>query len=131
MTTDVQQTALAALSAGLSPLPIQAGGKVPIGEWKQYQTRPMDATEVDRMFRNGCNIGLVCGAVSGNLECIDFDEPDLLRAFRDTLEGVNPDLRHRLTVWQETCSSGFHLLYRVNGEVGGNQPLAKSEPYLD
>lgn len=131
MTTDVQQTALAALSAGLSPLPIQAGGKVPIGEWKQYQTRPMDATEVDRMFRNGCNIGLVCGAVSGNLECIDFDEPDLLRAFRDTLEGVNPDLRHRLAVWQETCSSGFHLLYRVNGEVGGNQALAKTAPYLD
>ena len=60
----------------------------------------MDATDVDRLFSNGCNLGLVCGAVSGNLECIDFDEPDLLRAFRDTLEGVNPDLRHRLTVWQ-------------------------------
>lgn len=129
--SDTRATALAALAAGLSPIPIQAGGKVPLGEWKQYQNRPMDATDVDRMFRNGCNIGLVCGAVSGNLECIDFDEPDLLRAFRDTLEGVNPDLRHRLAVWQETCSGGFHLLYRVNGEVGGNQPLAKSEPYLD
>ena len=35
-TSEVQATALAALSAGLSPLPIQAGGKVPLGEWKQY-----------------------------------------------------------------------------------------------
>ena len=132
MTTDVQQTALAALSAGLSPLPIEPGGKKPaLTEWKQFQQQAMQPADVDRLFRNGCNIGVICGAVSGGLECLDVDAPDLLPAFRDTLESVNPALRHRLNVWQETCSGGYHLLYRVNGETGGNRPLAKTAPYKD
>lgn len=129
--SDTRATALAALAAGLSPIPIQPGGKVPACPWEQYQRHAMQPADVDRLFRNGCNIGVICGAVSGGLECLDVDAPDLLRPFLDTLEGVNPDLRHRLNVWQETCSGGYHLLYRVNGKVGGNQDLAKTAPYLD
>ena len=33
--SDTRATALAALAAGLSPIPIQPGGKVPLGEWKE------------------------------------------------------------------------------------------------
>ena len=104
--SDVSRAALAALSAGLSPIPIKPGGKVPLTGWKQYQSRPMDATDIDRLFRNGCGIGLVCGTVSGNLELLDFDAPELFRPFGDTLESINPDLRAKLTTWQQTPMSG-------------------------
>ena len=125
--SDTRATALAALAAGLSPIPIQPGGKVPLGEWKEYQRRAMQPADVDRMFRNGCGIGLVCGPVSGNLELLDFDDPELFRPFGDTLESVNPDLRGRLTTWQETPSGGFHLLYRCSAPVGGNTVLARDQ----
>ena len=77
MASDVQQTALAALAAGLSTVPIRPGGKVPACSWEPYQRHAMQPADVDRMFRNGCGIGLVCGTVSGNLELLDFDDPEL------------------------------------------------------
>jgi hypothetical protein len=123
--SDTRATALAALAAGLSPIPIQPGGKVPLGEWKEYQRKAMQPADVDRLFRNGCGIGLVCGAVSGNLELLDFDAPELFRPFGDTLESIAPDLRGRLTTWQETPSGGYHLVYRCSGTVGGNAVLAR------
>ena len=125
--SDTRATALAALAAGLSAIPIRPGGKVPLGEWKEYQQHAMAPADVDRMFRNGCGIGLVCGTVSGNLELLDFDAAELFPAFRDTLESINPDLRHRLTTWQETPSGGFHLVYRSAGAVGGNTVLARDQ----
>ena len=85
--------------------------------------------QVPVRFRNGCNIGIACGIGSGGLECIDFDKADLWQPFLDTLEGVNPDLRARLRVWQETPSGGYHLLCRVHGQVAGNQKLASSKPH--
>ena len=127
MASDVQQTALAALAAGLSTVPIRPGGKVPACSWEPYQRHAMQPADVDRMFRNGCGIGLVCGPVSGNLELLDFDDPELFRPFGDTLESVNPDLRGRLTTWQETPSGGFHLLYRCSAPVGGNTVLARDQ----
>jgi len=71
------------------------------------------------------------GAVSGNLECLDFDQPDLFQPFLDTVESVNPALRGKLTVWQHTPSGGYHILLRCSGQVGGNQKLAMSARYKD
>jgi hypothetical protein len=128
-TNPVQAAALEAIAAGLAPIPIVAGERKPLGEWRADQFRPMEAARVPVRFRNGCNIGIACGIGSGGLECIDFDKADLWQPFLDTLEGVNPDLRTRLRVWQETPSGGYHLLYRVHGQVAGNQKLASSKPH--
>ena len=128
-TNPVQAAALEAIAAGLAPIPIVAGERKPLGEWRADQFRPMEAARVPVRFRNGCNIGIACGIGSGGLECIDFDKADLWQPFLDTLEGVNPDLRARLRVWQETPSGGYHLLYRVHGQVAGNQKLASSKPH--
>ena len=121
---DMKTMALAAIKAGMAPIPIRAGGKVPLDRWTDDQHHPMDEAEIPRRFRNGCNLGIVCGAGSGNLECLDFDNASLFQPLLDTLEAVNPGLRQKLTVWQETPSGGYHLLYRCSAPVGGNAVLA-------
>ena len=67
------------LVAGLSPVPIKIKDKYPsmLREWRSYMKRPATAQEAGlwAVYKNtseyGC--GIICGAVSGNLEVIDFD----------------------------------------------------------
>ena len=119
------------IAAGLSVIPIRPGSKQASIKWEPYQKRRMSAEEARQHFVNGCQVALVCGSVSGNLECVDFDKPELFQPFLDTVEGVNAALRSKLTVWQQTPSGGYHLVYRCSGPVGGNRKLATSARYQD
>ena len=119
-----------AIKLGMSPIPIRSGSKLAALKWQPFQKRRMSGEEVKRNFVNGCSVALVGGSVSGHLECLDFDQPSLFQPFLDTLESVNPELRDRLTVWQETPSGGHHILLRCDGPVGGNQKLAMSARYI-
>lgn len=60
---------------GLCALPALHGEKRPaVVSWKEYQTRLPETAELTAWFANGCDsVCLVSGAVSGNLELIDFD----------------------------------------------------------
>lgn len=116
---------------GLSVIPIRRGTKKATIQWEPYQKRRMTAEEIKQHFRNGVQVALVGGAVSGNMECLDFDKPDLYRPFLDTLESINPDLRQRLTLRQKTPSGGYHIIYRCTEPVGGNAKLARSAKYTD
>ena len=123
--------AMTCVNNGLSVIPTRPGTKQASIKWEQYQKRHMSSEEVKRYFCNGCQLALIGGAVSGNLECLDFDKPDLYHPFLDTLESINPDLRQRLTLRQKTPSGGFHLIYRCTEPVGGNTKLARSVKYTD
>ena len=68
-------------------------------------------------------MAVVCGAVSGGLEMIDIDDPELVDKFRDSLQSTAPDLWD-LLVAVRTPRPGLHIYYRC-AEVGGNQPLAR------
>ena len=128
----VVDVALKCLNNGFSVLPIRSGTKIPrLKTWGHLQENPMTEDEVKRSFVNGCNIALICGAVSGNLEDLDIDKPELFQPFLDTLKSLNPELWAKLTVWQETCSGAFGILYRVTGSVGGSTKLARSASYKD
>jgi len=121
----ITATALACLASRLSVIPIRPGTKRPsLQEWKPYQGQRMTADEARRLFFDGGNIALVGGKVSENLECLDFDKPELFKPFADTLESIRPDLKARLDVWQETCSDGAHLIYRCSEPVGASTKLA-------
>jgi putative DNA primase/helicase len=83
------EAARAAHAAGFCVLPPrQDGSKRPIGNaWEQYQQeRPTEATLTgwygDPVFSAFTGLGLVCGAVSGNLELFEFDDPDTHVAFK-------------------------------------------------
>ena len=65
-----------ALDAGISVVPPRTDGtKAPLGSWRTFQTRLPYLQELDAWYRDDDNpgIGVVCGSVSGNLECLDFD----------------------------------------------------------
>ena len=69
------ETAEAYRAAGLSCLPARKAWKRPaIGGWKTWQSRLPTAVETRAWFSNPHDaVCIVAGGVSGNLECIDFD----------------------------------------------------------
>ena len=69
------ETAIGYLRAGLSCLPAARKRKHPVcGAWKKYAIELPKEIEVESWFANKHDaICVVTGAVSGNLECIDFD----------------------------------------------------------
>lgn len=119
MTTESTQLSLvdAAIgyrNAGLSP--IATRGKIAVGAWKQFQDVLPTDEQIGNMFIDpGVNVAVVCGAVSGNLECIDFDDGgSALPAWAAIVEDEAPGLLDRLYA-ERTPSKGAHFIYRVAG----------------
>lgn len=79
----------------------------------------------ESMYKHG--IGIICGELSGNLECFDFDNHfgDAKKVLSDFLTGEVKDIydKHKLPI-ESTMSGGFHLLFRCD-EIQGNQKLAQ------
>lgn len=118
-----------ALAAGLAVVPPrQDGTKAPLGEWKQYQVTPPAPEQVDRWYRNGQDgIGLVCGKVSGNLECLEFETEDIYQAFSDAAQATDlADIVKRIEdgYLETSPGGGVHWLYRC-AEIEGNTKLAR------
>lgn len=131
MSAAVLDAALAAHDAGLSVMPVKAdGSKAPVRrEWTSLQHERMGRNEVASAFPDGLGYGLavIAGAVSGNLEVLDFDDADF-QAFVDTCEaaGLGEVLSRVRTGFDETTpSGGRHLAYRC-AEIGGNEKLARA-----
>lgn len=125
------EAATSYLNAGLCVLPAKRIEKRPaVGSWKRYQKRlPTDA-ELSAWMANPRNaprissdaICILCGAVSGNAEIIDFDAGgDRFMAWWDQ---IPVDLRDRLVV-ETTPSGGMHVIYRCESPVCGNLKLAQ------
>lgn len=134
-TSDNVEAALAWAAAGTSVIPIKADGtKKPLIEWKPYQTRRATEAEIRRWFTGtDYGIGIVTGAISGNLEMAEIEGRATDGASFDKLSAaadVDFDnwaewtAGHR-TYAEMTPSGGIHLLYRVEGgTVPGNTKLA-------
>jgi hypothetical protein len=83
-------------------------------------------------YEKSFGIALVCGNMSGNLECIDFDNhfgdaKQVLSDFMKIEEVKQIYLKYKLVI-QSTTSGGFHLLYRCT-VIEGNQKLASRPRY--
>jgi len=122
------------LEAGLSVVPIRAdASKAAATAWKQYTERRPTPEEVDQWAGRHTGIAIIGGAVSGNVEVIDIDEPALVRPYVDALKAQDPTLPGRLCFVatprrNEIGKTGCHLLYRCEAPVAGNTKLAMSEP---
>ncbi|MDR0476637.1 MAG: DUF3631 domain-containing protein [Desulfobulbaceae bacterium] len=129
---DTLRAALKYLQVGLSVIPIQPSSKKAAVSWKIYQERRMTEEEAKQLFLDERQVAIVGGAISSNVECADFDAKasEIFPTFLETLQAVNPALREKLTIWQNTPSDGYHILYRCSGPVDGSQKLAESEAYL-
>ena len=68
---------------------------------------------------------LVTGAISGNLEMIDFDcAAEFFGPWLDLVRGEAPDLVSRLVV-ERSMSGGRHVIYRSESRVSENVKLAQ------
>lgn len=114
------------LDAGLSVLPANVPLKfAALRQWKEYQRRlPTDA-EVQAWFGKGhTGLCLVAGAVSGNLEMIDFDiEATLFEPWCQQVKTQAPELLDRVVI-ETSQSGGRHVMYRCESEVCGSIKLA-------
>ncbi len=114
---------------GLSVIPIRAdGSKAPdLPAWKPYQQRLATDAELEAWFANGhvAGIAVVCGAVSRNLEVMDFDDAVSYAEWRACVLAINPHALDGIPC-VHTPSGGVHLyLFRVL--AGPNRKLAKTE----
>jgi hypothetical protein len=119
-------TALSYLEAGLCVLPAIPDKKRPaLASWKPYRQQLPSAQQVRTWCAQARGLCIVAGAVSGNLEMIDFDGGGVLyRPWAELVNGEAPGLLDRLVV-ERSPSGGCHVVYRCEVPVGGNQKLAQ------
>lgn len=112
------------LDAGLSVLPAKRADKRPaVGSWKAYQNHRPTLTEVDAWFSNPQDgLCIIAGAVSGNLEMIDFDNGGEL--FDAWHQQIPAELFARLVI-EQSPSGGWHVVYRCQSPVDGSMKLAE------
>jgi hypothetical protein len=114
------------INAELSIIPCKEDKK-PLGQWKEFQSRVISLEEAKTAFFQAKKIGLVCGAVSGNLECIDVDlKYDNTGDLYQRLCAVVPADILSLFVIQTTVSGGYHWWYKCD-VIEGNLKLATGD----
>ncbi|MFF2651494.1 phage/plasmid primase, P4 family [Streptomyces sp. NPDC058045] len=122
-------------AAGASVVPAAANGtKAPLGQWKPYMRQAADEQQLTAWFSNGHpGLGIILGAVSGNLEMLEFEGRAVAEAVH-TEFGEIAEASGLGKVWsaiktgycERTPSGGYHLIYRVtDGPVLGNTKLAR------
>ena len=112
-----ETAALAYINAGLSVLPLGQNKTPDHGSWKQYQDKIAEPSTIESWFSNGSSsqIGIVCGAVSGNLEVIDIDEKynlesaSLFDRYKEIVDRHTPGLWDKLVI-EQSQSKGYHLI---------------------
>lgn len=124
---EVMTAAQKYIESGLSVIPIRPdGSKAPaLNKWKPFQFRQPIIQEVETWFGNDSDngIAIITGWVSGNLEVIDFDAPELFKPWCELVKILCPGLLERL-VSIETPTGGYHTYFR-SSFVEGNLKLAK------
>ena len=127
--------ALAFAASGCSVVPASMNGsKAPIKAWKEYQTVRPNAMQIAQWYKDGgTGLGVVTGAVSGNLEMLELEG----RAVADGMLDQVRDIAYAAglgDIWnvinkgyvELTPSGGLHWLYRIADEpVPGNTKLAR------
>lgn len=112
------------LQSGLSCLPVKLDKSPDVnGTWK-------GGISDLSMYDNAKGVGLICGKLSGNLECLDFDNHfgDAKKTLSEFIKAIKQLYDHYKFPIQSTQSGGYHLLYRCE-VIEGNRKIA-SKPKL-
>ena len=76
-----------------------------------FNTRYVLIHELGAWIDARAGVGIIGGRISGDLEIIDLDAPDLCQLWRDMLEELMPGLLDRLPCVL-TPRQGWHIYYR-------------------
>lgn len=135
--TDLLDAALRLNAAGIVPLPVRTdGSKAPgLHTWKAYQEAHPSIDDLLSWFGGTMidGIGVLTGAISGNLEMVELEGRAMQEGALTLLQGYALDngagelLARIVTGYSETTpSGGLHLLYKVDGQVRRNTKLART-----
>jgi hypothetical protein len=127
--TPQHKMARVAHKSGLCVVPPRMDGtKAPLGLWKQYQDERPEPRQIDDWYEGGREgIGVVCGAVSGNLTMLECENEDTWQLLQDNAEaiGLGELLSGIAGGWMErTPGGGVHIYYRCE-DCRGNKKLAR------
>jgi len=120
----VIDSALSYLQAGLCVLPASLREKRPIlTGWKAFQSHPPTELQLQQWLNGRSDaVCIVTGAVSGNLEVLDFDCN--ASQFDEWASHIPAELLNRL-VMERSQSGGRHVIYRCAEPVCGNMKLSQ------
>ena len=125
--SNIKNKAKEYLKAQLSVIPTKEDKRPALTSWLPYQSQRLKEEEVDTLFNTAKGIGIICGAVSGNLEVIDVDTKHdetgtLWEELRGLIEDNLPDIYNSLVIAQ-TKSGGYHIYYKCIS-IAGNLKLS-------
>jgi len=109
--------------ADLSVLPVMKDKSPAIAGWKQYQSKPMTMEEAANSFASlgVYGVAVICGKVSGGVECIDFDAhgKDIEKVFNEwsSDQGVTDILNRNKLYIEKSPRGGYHVMYRYESDV--------------
>jgi len=106
--------------------------KQAIFPWKEFQNRPIKEEEIVRQVSDSRARGLavICGAVSGGLEVIDFDlKYATWDIYKEVVEKVPYTIYKKMHI-VKTKSHGYHWYYKCE-TIEGNQKLSSRLPTLE
>lgn len=129
---NLSNQALNYLRAGLCVLPARLKEKCPsVASWKHFQsTRPTEE-QIANWFTSSEALCIVAGAVSGNLEMIDFDQrAELFDAWCALVREHDAALLDRL-LSESSQSGGRHVVYRCEAAIPANDKFAQRKVYVD
>ncbi|MFH0965329.1 MAG: phage/plasmid primase, P4 family [Planctomycetota bacterium] len=137
--TAIQEAASEAVRAGLSLIPpAEDGSKRPaphwppngphqsVGVWTPYMHQCAPEPQLRAWWGPRLGMGTACGKVSGNLECLEFDDRDTYEAFKSLAQQADlSDLLAKLETGyvEDSPAGGVHWLYRCR-VIAGNLKLA-------
>lgn len=130
---NVLDFALGYAAAGLSVFPIKTDGtKAPINKkWAPYQEEAADEEQVRAWWSVPLppGIAIIAGAVSQNIEVMDFDDAATYNAFVAAVRDCGYEDTYVRLPLVETPDNGTHLYYRLSPTetVPGNTKLALHE----
>ena len=117
-----------AVEGGLCVVPPREDGtKAPLGQWRQYRTERPTREQLQSWYSNGLSgSGVGCGAVSGNLESVDFETRAIYAQYVELARqtGLESLVGRIEEGYLEESPVGVHWLWRCP-EIAGNTKLAR------
>ena len=104
-----QQIAMDYITNGLSVLPCK-DKRPAIPSWKAYQSRIIADGDIEKYFGSSDQIGVITGAVSGNLEVIDIDDASVFPEFYDAILNYFDGNGHMILTVK--TRKGYHIYFR-------------------
>jgi len=100
--------ALEYYDAGLCVIPLKEDKSPALATWRDYQKARPTREKVESWFSEGePNIGIICGAISGNLAVVDFDDPTKYEALKDKLPKT----------WIAKTGRGYHVYFQTDEPI--------------